>query len=378
MQSVHPNAARLERWLGEAEVHNLSVNMRDWYGPPIAVAGVPGRVFVTGGGDFIGECRAGAEISGVERAITILKREDKRRFQKALNKQRGSFASLSALVTAATSGKSVRMQFSKTGTAPTAIAGAMDTWMYGPMPVAGAAGGAIATAPTICTNSTAGNLGYINAVVNANTGHFVNAWLMANFANSLLLVDQLYRGAITMTSTTAQTPLNTGTWSRYQDTTAGTADSASGTFAYPAVTGTVLAAVAHNWQNCTYENQGNAASNTMPTTAGISACAKNQIDLVLGSWFMPLASGDTGIYTVANKVVELSADVTSGTADWVCAHAIAVLPVPLVTLVCNIDGVASAFNLVNVYDNACLNLLELPKPATNATTYSGIITTVSE
>jgi len=52
--------------------------------------------------------------------------------------------------------------------------------------------------------------------------------------------------------------------------------------------------------------------------------------------------------------------------------------VPLVNLVCNIDGVASAFNLVTVFDNACLYFIELPKPATNATTYSGIVSTVSE
>jgi hypothetical protein len=215
-------------------------------------------------------------------------------------------------------------------------------------------------------------------VVNANTSHFVNAWVTANYINSLLLVDQLYRGAVTMTSTSAQTPLSTGTWARYQDTVAGTADSAAGTFAYPAVTGTVLAAVAHNWTPCTYENQTNAASGTMPSTAGISACAVNQIDLALGRWFMPLASGDSGIYSITSKVVQLSADVTSGTADWVIAHAIAALPLPLANIVCNIDGVASAFNLANVYDNACLNFLELPKPATNATTYSGLITTVSE
>ena len=44
----------------------------------------------------------------------------------------------------------------------------------------------------------------------------------------------------------------------------------------------------------------------------------------------------------------------------------------------NIDGVASAFNLVTVLDNACLYFMELPKPATNATTYSGIIATISE
>jgi hypothetical protein len=192
---IAPHAERLERWLGAAEVHNLSVNFRDWPGPPVAVAGVPGRVFVTGGGDFIGECRAGAELSAVERAMDMLREARRARFRLAFWRERGSFSSISALVTAATAGKAVRMSFNKVGTAPTAILGAMDTWMYGPAPVAGAAGGAIATAPTICTAATGGALAFVNAVVNANTSHFVNAWVTANYINSLLLVDQLYRGA---------------------------------------------------------------------------------------------------------------------------------------------------------------------------------------
>jgi hypothetical protein len=272
------------------------------------------------------------------------------------------------------------MPFSKTGAAPTAIYGAMDTWMEGPAPAAGAAGGALTSAPTVTTSATTGALPFVNAVVNANTSHFVNAWVEASAINVLLMVDQLFRGAYILSTGGAQTVLNSSAanWTHYQSTTATDPSYAGGTFAYPAVTGTLLAATAHNWHLCTYRNQANAATNTMPDIAGISACAKWQIDLLLQSWFVPLAAGDTGIFNLQGDNVQTSATVATGTVDWVVAHPITILPCPIAAVAQNIDGVASAFNLAIVYDNACLNFIELPKPATTATTYSGIITTVSE
>lgn len=56
MRSTH--SQQLERWLGHANVDHLSRSMRNWYGPPIAVHGVPGCVYATGDGDFIGESAA--------------------------------------------------------------------------------------------------------------------------------------------------------------------------------------------------------------------------------------------------------------------------------------------------------------------------------
>jgi hypothetical protein len=369
-----PHSQRLENWLGAQAVRNLSFSFSNWYGPPVALAGVPGAVYVTGGGDFCGEYRGSSELRPADYARELVRRIERQKFLRRFWRQRGSYSGLSALITAKTSGKSVTMLFNKTGTAPTAINGAMDTWMYGAQPVAGSAGAALPTG-TSPTNSTAGNLGYINAVVNANSGHFVNAQVGATVApNSLLLYDLLFRGAVTMTATTTQSV--TGTYSRYQDQTAGSLDSIAGNFAYPAVTGTVLAAVAHNWTVCQYTNQGGTTGQSIPSIAGISACAKNQIDLALGNWFMPLASGDTGVKAMTQ--VQLSADVTSGTGDICVGHPIAVLACPIANLMLNIDGVASAFNLQQVYDNACLNFLELPKAAASACTYSGIVLTVSE
>ncbi len=366
------HAQRLERWLGLERIESLERNFRTWYGPPVALASVPGDVSITSGGDFIGTYRGPSHHSAVDRAMDILREERFRRFKQA-RYQRGAFTGLSAVIAAKTGGKSVTMLFNKTGTAPTAANGAMDLWMTAGQPAAGSAGAAL-PGGTATTNSTTGNLGYINAVVNANTGHFVNASCEASVAgNDLLLTDQLFRGAVTMTSTSTQSV--TGTFSRYQDTTAGALDYIGGNFMYPACTGTVLAAVAHNWTVCTYTNQAGSAG-TVPSIAGVSACAKNQIDLALGYWFMPLAAGDVGVKAITQ--VQSSADVTSGTADICAAHPIAVFSCPIASLSMNIDGLTSAFNLQQIYDNACLSLLELPKVSATATSYTGIILTVSE
>lgn len=369
--TISTHSQRLERWLGAQAAAQLSRNFRDWPGPPVPVSGVPGTVFVTGGGDFIGECRAGSDISGAEVALGIFRREERRRFTNAHHKQIGAFLSLSALIAAATGGKRCDMQFSKVGTAPTAILGAIDLWGVGNMPAAGSAGAA-APGGTATTNASTGSLPFVNAVVNANTSHFVTAFLSANFVNSLLLCDRLFTVAKTMASTTTEAV--TGTFTRYQDATAGTDDYVGGNFVYPRVSG-VLSATAHNWTVCQYTDQGGATGNSIPSIAGISSCAANQVDLALGNWFMPLASGDVGVSALTQ--MQCSASVT-GTLDFIVSHAIAVMPVPLVNIALTIDGVASAFNLKKVFDNACLYFLELPKPATGATTYSGIVTTVSE
>lgn len=367
------HSQRLERWLGAQHVEQLSANFSKWFGPPVPVMGVPGSVFVTGGGNFIGECRAGQELSAVDRAMCIVQEERRRRFKLAHRYQVGAFGSLSALIAAATGGKQCQMQFSKVGTAPTAVGGAMDLWGVGNLPAAGSAGAA-APGGTAPTSSTTGALGFANAVVNANSSHFVNAFVVANFVNGLLLCDRLLMVAKTMSAITTEAV--TGTFSRYQNQTPGTDDYIGGNFMYPRVS-SVLSATAHNWTVCQYTNQAGTATQSAPSVAGISACAANQIDLAVGpaDWFMALAAGDFGVKALTQ--MQCSASVT-GTLDFVVAHSVAALPVPLANNVMNIDGVASAFNLVKVFDNACLYFIELPKPATNATTYSGKVLTVSE
>jgi hypothetical protein len=45
VSALATHAGQLERWLGRETVEQLSASMRDWYGPPVALAGVPGKVF---------------------------------------------------------------------------------------------------------------------------------------------------------------------------------------------------------------------------------------------------------------------------------------------------------------------------------------------
>jgi hypothetical protein len=141
---------------------------------------------------------------------------------------------------------------------------------------------------------------------------------------------------------------------------------------------TVLAATAHNWTVCQYTDQAGNTANSFPSATGISACPVGQIDLAVGqgSWFMPLAAGDVGVKALTQ--MQCSALVATGTISFVVAHPIAFMACPVANLVCTIDGINTAFNLATVFDNACLALLEMPKPATTATSYAGQVTTVSE
>lgn len=372
----HVHADRLERYLGAAEVARVSHEMRQFYAP-IALAGVPGEVYAMPGGDFCGHLRAGQEASALDWAHDALKRHRRDTFTRKARarRQMGAFASLSALIEAKTGGKGQDLFFAKTGVAANAIGNSNDLWTRAGQPVAGSAGAA-APGGTATTASTTGNLGFKNPT-NANSAHFVTGYATASVINNtLLLIDQLFRVAKTMNSTATEAV--TGTFSRYQNQTAGTADYIGGNFCFPSNPTTVLAGTAHNWTVCQYTDQAGNTGNSFPSIAGVSACVVGGIDLAVGgpSWFMPLASGDVGVKALTQ--MQCSAAVATGTIDFVVAHPIAFFPCPVANLMCVVDGIGSAFNLQYVYDNACLSLLEITKPATTATTYSGQVSIVAE
>lgn len=380
---------RLERWLGAAEIESVSRAMREFYWP-VALHGVPGNIRAMPGGDFSGEVRVGYEASAMDRAGDMLRsfRNEQRArvaqhrinncpvLSSHLNRRRHAFSNLSALIAARTGGKGCDVVFQKTGVAASAIGGSMDLWVATGQPSAGAAGGA-APGGTVPVNTTAGALGFVNAVTNANTSHFVTGQITASVINNtLLLYDRLFSVAKTMNSTATQAV--TGVPTRYTSTTSTAADYAGGNFCFPSNPTTVLAATAHNWTVCQYTDQAGNAANSFPSATGISACPVQQIDLAVGSgsWFMPLAAGDVGVKALTQ--MQCSAAVATGTTDFVIGHAIAFMACPVANLVCVIDGLNTAFNLITVFDNACLAFIEMPKPATTATTYAGQITTVSE
>jgi hypothetical protein len=64
--------------------------------------------------------------------------------------------------------------------------------------------------------------------------------------------------------------------------------------------------------------------------------------------------------------------------DWVVAHLIGLVGCPVANLVCVGDALYTAMQLTSVFDNACLSAIEMPKPATAATSYSGRVSLVAE
>lgn len=385
----HTHADKLERWLGAEKVAQISKDYGKFY-YPIALHGVPGNVRVMPGGDFTGDILAGEFMSSQDGAAVVLKKiksaaEAKVRKHKALGTlidmikaedanlaSVGAFASIDAVIAAYTGGKGQTLMFMKTGVASNAIGNSNDLWTRAGTP---AAGGAASAAPggVAPTSDTTGALGFVN-LGTANSGHYLNWSLTASVINnSLLLYDRIFAVVKTMNSTAAEAV--TGLPSRYQNTTAGAVDYIGGNFAFPANPTTVLAATAHNWTTCTYLDQGNAASTFLSGT-GVSACVVGGIDLAAGDWFLDLAAGDNGVKGITQ--IQCSAAVATGTIDFVIGHPIAINACPVANLSCLDDGLYTALNLTPILDSACLSFIELTKPATTATTYSGMVRAVSE
>jgi hypothetical protein len=153
------NSSRLERWLGAETVKHLSNSMMGWYGPPIAVAGVPGEVYVHGDGNFSRKIRSGRFASAIDCFQSFGKRLLKRMKAVVLQKDvvlGAGFASISAMIAAETAGKGQRLFFNKIG-ATGVVAVTNTLWYVGNQPVAGAAAGA-APGGTVPTSATAGAL----------------------------------------------------------------------------------------------------------------------------------------------------------------------------------------------------------------------------
>lgn len=386
----HTHSDKLERWLGAEKVDALVKAYGGFY-YPIALHGVPGNVRIMPGGDFTGEIKAGEYFTAQDGAAVVLKKirmaaEQKTKHNKALGMLAemirvgdprlasvGAFASIDAVITAFTSGKGQRTHFMKTGVASNAIGNSNDLWTRVGTPVAGAAGSA-APGGVIPTAATAGALGFSN-LGTANTGHYLNWALNASVINnSLLLYDRLF--AVVKLMNSVATEAVTGVPTRYTSQTPGASDYIGGNFCFPANPTTVLAATAHNWTVCQYTDQGGATANSFPSIAGVASCVVGGVDLVAGQWFMPLASGDVGVKALTQ--MQCSAAVLTGTIDFVIGHPIAVNACPIANIACVDDGLYTSLNLAYVFDSACLSFLEWLKPATTATTYSGILSFVSE
>lgn len=367
VKSRSTHSGKLERWLGKEATENLSQAVRGWYGPPIAVAGVPGAVWACGDGDFRGRIGAGQFLSAVDFAVMRLKRAWRDAARRQFITLNTGFASLSDLISEATAGKRQDLWYNKTGT--TGVVGATNTlWYVGTQPAVGANGGA-APGGTAMTSATTGAL-FFNNPTSPDTTHFISANPTSSVAaHTLLLFDRLFSVTKTMNSTATEAV--TGVPTRYQNTVANSQDSAEGNFLM-IETRVALAATGHNWTVCTYTDQGGATGATLPSVTGNASNIVNRLDQQLTQWWCPLATGDTGIKNLTQ--MQCSALVATGNVDFTIGHNLAFMPCPVANLACTVDGINTAFNFVRIFDNACLALLEIVKSATTASSYAGGIT----
>jgi hypothetical protein len=376
------NVAHLEQYLGADRVEDVVRQILgpspefQWYGPPILVSGAPGAVYVGRDGDFCGKLDVSGEVSKWDRAEDLLHRMERKLRRAAYREVHAyraatGFSSVGDLLSEASNGKSQLLTMQKVG--PTGVVNvASSLWRLGNLPSAGAAGSA-APGGRALTDATTGALPFVNAS-GSDTLHFVSAFITSSVAaNTLLLYDRIFDVAKTMNSNTTESV--TGVPTRYQSSTPGAADYAGGNFCFVEVGGTALAATAHNWTVCQYRNQAGTDAQSFPSMTGNSGAIVDRLDHPAGSWFMPLAAGDTGVMDLAQ--MQCSAAVATGAINFVIGHPLAIIPCPVANLVLPVDGMRGPFQLARIFDDACLAFLELPKSATTATTYSGVINLVS-
>jgi hypothetical protein len=164
----------------------------------------------------------------------------------------------------------------------------------------------------------------------------------------------------------------TGVPTRYQSSTPTAADYAGGNFIFVEVGGTALASTAHNWTTCLYRNQAGTDAQTMPSLTGNSGAIVRRLDHPTGQWFAPLATGDVGAMDL--NQMQCSAAVATGVINFVIGHPIAFMPCPVANMVCKDDGINTSANLQRIFDDAALAFLEVTKPATTTTTWTGSFT----
>lgn len=368
MASVH--SGKLERWLGPEQVEQLSRNMQGWYGPPIACSSIPGSVYATGDGDFIGHLDVGGFSNLFEHQWDRYKKWLWKLYTSSQSTANmAGFASLSELISEATAAaKRQEVIFVKVGN--TGVTGSTNsTFRVAGQPASGVSS-SNAPGGTICGSGTQGAIAF-NAPSGGDTLHFVSANVIATLASTYLLYDRLFSVQKTMASVANEEI--TGVPTRYQNTTRGAVDSAEGNFLFMECNA-ALAGTAHNWANCKYNNEL-GVSGELPTIAGNSSNIAHRLDMPVGYWFAPLAAGDRGIANLLQ--MRCSASVATGGIDFVIGHPISWINCGVANGLTVVDGINGAFGLARIFDGACLAILDVNKTNTTATTVNGNIICVA-
>lgn len=369
-QPIRPaHADRVERWLGADKIAHLRQCMRGWYGRPICLLDVPGSLWITADGDFVGHVNGGQFAS----ALDFFESKLRRLWNTLGTPQHGycnaGFASISDALSRASQGFSQRRQFNKVG--PTGVVGVTSSlWRVGPQP---AAGGAPGNAPggTAFTSATAGALAFANPA--AGTNRLVGADVSASVINNSLLVYDLIFG-VNKTMNSSATEAVTGVPTRYQSTTATAEDYIGDNFGFIQVGGTALAATAHNWTTCLYTDQANALS-TLPSLTGNASAIVDRLDHPAAQWFAPLESGDVGIK--AWTQMQCSAAVATGVIWFMIGHPLGFMSFPVINSMLPFDWLTNRDQAPRIFNDACISFLEPLKPATTATTYTGRLVSTS-
>lgn len=356
------HSAKLEKWYGAEAVNRVSLAMKDWYGPPIPLSHVPGNIKAVKGGDFAGRMFGRFEAEFYKRLTSA-----RSMHTVALS---AGFTSLSDILAEASAGKQREFKFLKVG--PTGVVNVSSSLnLLGTWPPAAAAAPA-APGGEAPTDATTGFHLFTNPA-GTDTQHMVSARGHASVVNNAaLLYDCIFRVTKLMNSTATEAV--TGVPTRYQNTTGTAADYIGGNFLFVQVGLTALPATAHNWTVCLYTDQA-AVSSTMPSLTGNASAIVHRLDHPVGQWFAPLEAGDVGIRTLTQ--MQASALVATGTIEFVIGHPLAWMMFPIASFLTPFDYINTAFNLSRIFDDAALALMEVMKPATGATTYNIIATTVA-
>lgn len=337
-----PNESRIERWFG-AQMFRMLQEAAAGCGCPVPILHTP-----TGG---------------------VLYAHKDVGFLGAM--QGGGFSSLSDLISEATvGGKRQSFQFQKVG-----LSGGTGTpnslWRVGNAPPAAAAASALATGDHL-DNTSPGGLQQVDPA-GGDTLHLTTMQGLASIAPQLLLMyDRIWQGLIALSTSGAQTCTLTGypnSTGRYSD-----AVGARGNFAFVANEGAVsLSSVAHTWTLVYTDDAGNTVQSAAAVT-GTSGLTGNRLDHT--PWFIPLLAGDYGMQDVESIACNVNT-VAAGGPTIVLGHPLAFLPLGDAYRGVVLDGINSAFNLIEIKTDACLAFLEAVKSASTATTYAGEVTLVS-
>lgn len=364
------DASKVERWLGAEKIAHLQACMKGWYGRPICLLDVPGSLWITADGDFVGYVNGGYFASALDVFESKLRDLWRAAGQPQYGVCNAGFASISDALSRASQGYSQRRPFTKVG--PTGVVGVTSSlWRSGPQPASGSAPAA-APGGTAFSSSTTGALAFANPA--SGTNHLVGADASASVINNSLLVYDLIFGANkTMASAVAESV--TGVPTRYQSSTATNEDYAGDNFLFIQVGGTALAATAHNWDAVQYRDQDGNDAQALPSLTGNASAIVDRLDHPVQQWFAPLASGDVGIMDLHQ--MKCSASVATGVVWFMIGHPLGFMSFPVINSMLPFDWLTNRDQAPRVFDSACIALLEPLKPATTATTYTGRLVTTS-